>query len=77
MIAYIENLIQNLLQVSISMAVVLAVALLLLPLWQRRYSTRWRKVIWLVIAVRLLIPFSLQLPSAPVQLDMDLQSAPA
>ncbi|MGM9525923.1 MAG: M56 family metallopeptidase, partial [Peptococcaceae bacterium] len=77
MIACIENLIQNLLQVSISMAVVLAVVLLLLPLWQRRYSARWRKAIWLVIAVRLLIPFSLQLPSAPVQLHMDLQSAPA
>ena len=34
--------IQNLLQVSIGMAVVVAMALLLLPLWQQRYSARWR-----------------------------------
>ena len=54
--------IHNLLQVSIGMAVVVAMALLLLPLWQRRYSARWHKVIWLVIVVCLLLFFSLQLP---------------
>ena len=54
--------IQNLLQVSIGMAVVVAMALLLLPLWKRRYSARWHKVIWLVIVVCLLLFFSFQLP---------------
>lgn len=66
-----------LLQISLSTAAVIGVLLLLVPLWQRRYSARWRKVIWLMLAVRLLVPFSLELPQTAVQLEMDLQAAPA
>ncbi len=66
-----------LLQISLSTAVVIGVLLLLVPLWQKRYSARWRKVIWLILAVRLLVPFSLELPQTAVQLEMDLQAAPA
>ena len=66
-----------LLQISLSTAAVIGVLLLLVPLWQRRYSARWRKTIWLIFAVRLLVPFSLELPQTAVQLEMDLQAAPA
>ncbi len=55
---------------------VIGVLRLLVPLWQKRYSARWRKVIWLILAVRLLVPFSLELPQTAVQLEMDLQAAP-
>ena len=73
MTAFVETM----LQISLSMAAVIGVLLLLVPLWQKRYSARWRKLIWLVIAVRLVIPFSPELPQAAVQLGMDLQAAPA
>ena len=66
------NFIQNVLQISITMAAVIGVLLLLVPVWQRRYSARWRKAIWFIIAVRLLVPFSIELPSAPVQMNVDL-----
>ncbi|MBO5365689.1 MAG: M56 family metallopeptidase, partial [Peptococcaceae bacterium] len=33
---------------------------------------KWRKAIWLIIAVRLLVPFSIELPSVPVQINVDL-----
>ena len=66
-----------LLQISLSTAAVIGLLLLLVPLWQKRYSARWRKVIWLLLAVRLLVPFSLELPQTAVQLEMDLQAAPA
>ena len=66
-----------LLQISLSMAAVIGVMLLLVPLWQKRYSARWRKGIWLLIALRLLVPVSLELPQTAVQLEMDLQAAPA
>ena len=71
------TLIESILQISLSMVAVIGVLLLLVPLWQKRYSARWRKIIWLIIAVRLVIPFSPELPQTAVQLGMDLQSAPA
>ncbi len=69
---YLEPFMQTVLQISISMAAVIGFLLLLIPVWQQRYSARWRKVIWLVIALRLLIPFSIELPVAPVHMNMDL-----
>ena len=66
------NFIQNVLQISITMAAVIGILLLLIPVWQKRYSAKWRKAIWLIIAVRLLVPFSIELPTAPVQMNVDL-----
>ena len=71
------HFIETILQISLSTAAVIGILLLLVPLWQKRYSARWRKVIWLILAVRLLVPFSLDLPQTAVQLEMDLQAAPA
>ena len=71
------QLFETILQISLSTAAVIGVLLLLVPLWQKRYSARWRKAIWLIIAVRLLIPFSLELPQTPVQMNVDLQATPA
>ena len=69
------NFIQNILQISITMAAVIGVLLLLVPVWQKRYSAKWRKAIWLIIAVRLLVPFSIELPTAPVQMNVDMHQA--
>ena len=68
-----ETFMQTILQISISTAAVTGLLLLLVPIWQQRYSARWRKVIWLVIAIRLLVPFSLELPEAPVVMDVNLE----
>ena len=65
--------IQTLLQISITMAAVIGVLLLLVPVWQKRYSVKLRKLIWLIIAVRLLIPVSIELPATPITLDVDLE----
>ena len=47
-----EAIMQTILQISISTAAVIGFLLLLVPIWQQRYSARWRKVIWLVIGIR-------------------------
>jgi beta-lactamase regulating signal transducer with metallopeptidase domain len=69
------NFIETLLQISITMAAVIGLLLLLVPVWQKRYSAKWRKLIWLIIAVRLLVPFSIELPTAPVQMNVDMHEA--
>ncbi|MBQ2448515.1 MAG: M56 family metallopeptidase, partial [Peptococcaceae bacterium] len=68
-----ETFMQTILQISISTAAVIGFLLLLVPIWQQRYSARWRKVIWLVIGIRLLVPFSLELSEAPVVMDVNLE----
>jgi len=54
----LETLFHKVLQVSMSTSIVIGVLLLLLPLINRSYSAKWRYLVWLIIAVRLLIPFS-------------------
>ena len=66
------QLIQTILQISISMAVLIGILLLLVPVWQKHYSAKWRKIIWLIIAVRLLLPFSIELSTAQDQMNVDL-----
>lgn len=56
-------------EITLTMSAVILLLLLLSPLLARRYSVRWRYWAWLAVAVRLLIPFNLSLPQAPVQLE--------
>ena len=60
----------NLLLVSAAMSVLILAVLLLLPLLRRRYGAALRYALWLVISVRLLIPLRLELPAAPVQIEV-------
>ncbi len=59
---------QDLLIVSLTSAVVIALLLLILPYTETRYSAKWRTVIWIVLALRLLVPFRVNLPTAPIQI---------
>lgn len=61
---------QDLLMISLTSAVVIALLLLLLPLTEKRYGAKWRVVLWVVLALRLLLPFRMQLPSAPIQVPV-------
>lgn len=60
---------QNVVQVTLTTSVIVAALLLLLPLFRKKYSAKWRYLVWLVIAVRLLIPFNPSLPLPPIELS--------
>ncbi len=60
--------------VSLSTGVVAAVLLVLSPLVGRRYAAKWRYWIWVVIALRLIIPVSFseiaeKLPDKPAEIE--------
>ncbi len=59
---------QDLLMISLTSAVVIALLLLFLPRTEKHYSAKWRTIIWIVLAIRLLVPYRLNLPSAPIQI---------
>lgn len=51
------------LQISITCGAVILPLLLARPLLRRMYKAKWRYIIWLVLTVRLLIPFQFSLPA--------------
>lgn len=57
------------LEISVSSAAVILVALALTPLTEKRWSAGGRRVLWLILAVRLLIPFNISLPKAPIKVE--------
>lgn len=56
--------------ISLSTAPVMALGLLLANFLQKRYRATRLVWVWLILALRLLIPFRLQLPTAPVELEI-------
>ncbi len=58
-------MIATLLEISLSMTVVIAIALCLAPWLEKRYSARGRRLMWLLFAIRLLVPVNISLPRAP------------
>ena len=65
----LESLLGNVLEISLALAAVIAALLILRPLLMRRYRSRLYYQIWLLVAVRLIIPLNFSLPDPPVQVQ--------
>ena len=59
---------QDMLEITLTLSVVMALLLALRPRLGRRYRAGLFCWVWLAVAVRLVIPFNLSLPQAPVAL---------
>ena len=64
------------LKISLWIIPVILLALWLLPKLSQKYSAKLSYFVWLVVAVRLLIPWNMTLPAetAPIQLDIPQES---
>ena len=60
----------DLLLISATVSVVIALLLILGPFLRRRYVMARLYLVWLLLAIRLLVPFRLELPQAPVELEI-------
>ncbi|HOG46127.1 MAG TPA: M56 family metallopeptidase [Anaerolineae bacterium] len=66
----LAGILTNLIGVSLATgAIILALTLLSFKL-DRVYGARWKYWVWLILALRLLLPFGLPLPQAPLQIAM-------
>ena len=63
-------MLNNIFMISLSMSAVILLLLIISPLLNKRYSAKWRYFVWLVVALRLIIPFKLELPQAPVNIPV-------
>lgn len=57
------------LEISLSLSVVILLLLLISFRINKNYIAKWKYWIWLVIAIRLLLPFNLTIPQAPMQFE--------
>lgn|GEM_PF-5321892 len=74
----LENIFAEVVRVSFFTGVLTAGLLLAGPLLKKRYKARWRVVVWMLLAVRLLLPFPLSLPfAAPVNVSVSVENLPA
>lgn len=62
--------IEDVLLISLSCTVVILLFLILRPVTDRRYSTKWRYFVWLIIALRLAIPFRIEIEEPPVSIPV-------
>ena len=60
----------DILLISASVSAVIVIMLILTPLLKKRYSAKWRYVVWLLLAIRLVIPFRFELPIIPVRIPV-------
>ncbi len=52
------NLFLSILGISVSIGLVVMGLLLLAPFLSKRYAAKWKYLIWIFLALRLLVPFS-------------------
>lgn len=64
-------------ELSLTMGVVIALLLALEPVFRRRFRPQWRYWAWLLVALRLAVPFNGSLPAPPVVLEAPALYTPA
>lgn len=70
-----REFLSGLFEVSLTMGAVTALLLILSPVWKRRFRPQWRCWAWLLVALRLAVPFNVSLPRAPVVLEAPAPAA--
>ena len=60
-------LFRQVLEISLALSALIALLLLARPLLQKRYRAKWAYWAWLLLALRLAVPFNPSLPRPPVQ----------
>ena len=68
-----ESLFVNVLEITVSVIPVILLLLLLSRIIHRTYLAKWNYFVWLILAVRLIVPFHLTLPGAPVSIQVPAQ----
>ena len=66
----LEAVFSNVVEITVAVSLLILFLLALTPLLRRQYTAKWRYWAWLALAVRLLIPWNISLPSAPVQVQI-------
>ena len=67
----IQKLFLNILELSIIMSVVILFVYAISPIFEKKYSARWKYYIWILITIRLMIPITYTIPDAPIHINTE------
>ena len=65
-----DNLFLTILSISLTTSVVIVAVIMLGTLINKRYMAKWKYLLWIVLALRLLIPFNYKLTDAQFQIQI-------
>ncbi len=65
----LEKIFLTVAEISLTCGAAVAAVMLISKFTEKRFSAKWRYWIWLIIALRLVIPFNFTLPEAPVRIE--------
>lgn len=66
----ITNLFLNVIAISISTSLIIICLLIFAPFLTKRYAIKWKYLMWTVLAVRLIIPFHIDIPFPQMVIDV-------
>ena len=66
----LEALFVRLLEISVTTSIIILGLRLLAPYLNKTYAAKWKYWIWLLLAVRLIIPVNISLPTAPLSVNI-------
>ena len=66
----LENLFINVLEISATSTAAMAAILLISKIAENKFRKKWRYFIWIFLAIYLILPIRINLPSAPIQVDL-------
>lgn len=66
----LKNVLLSVVEVSVSTGIIVLILLLFAPFFDKRYAARWRYYIWIILAVRLVIPANFSLPEKRIEISI-------
>lgn len=69
----ITNLFLSIFAISISTSLIIIFLLALTPFLNKRYAIKWKYLMWVIIAVRLIIPFNMDISVPKIVIDVPAQ----
>lgn len=65
----IKNIFSNIIEITLSTSIVIALLLIFSNRLDNKYNVKWRYWIWLIISIRLILPFTINIPDAPIRVS--------
>ncbi|MBQ2899583.1 MAG: hypothetical protein IJE28_07535, partial [Oscillospiraceae bacterium] len=66
----VENLFINIIEISMTSAAAIGIVLLFSNLFENKFRKKWRYWLWVFVAIYLIIPFKINLPDAPIKMEL-------
>lgn len=70
----IGNIFTSIIEISIASSFIIVILLIISPYINKVYITKWRYLLWLILTIRLIIPFNITLPTTPVNFKIPSDS---